>query len=133
MADFGAVRQTLCDALEAATGMQTYTSEPENVSVPCAVVRPGSPFAAYEMRMGGSITTTWRVEVVVLASRIADTSGHTLLNTLVSPGPDGVVSVMNKTRFDGQPFRVIEGTQYGTVTVGGATYLGAQLVVELLA
>lgn len=133
MADFGDVRQALCDALETAFGMQTYPSEPENVSVPCAVVRPGQPFAAYEQRMGGSIITTWRVEVVVLASRIADSSGHALLNTLVSPGPEGVVTVMNKTRFDGQPFRVIEGQQYGTVIVGGATYLGAQLVVELLA
>jgi len=133
VANFGVLRQTLCDSLAAATGLQAYPNEPEGVSVPCIVVRPAAPFADYRKRLGRSVIATWRFDVVILAGRNADGSAHDLVNEMVSPDAEGIVQVINNTRVNGQSFQVVEGSQYGTVTVGGATYIGAQLLVELLA
>lgn len=131
MAEFGDIRQVLATALGTATGLQSYADEPDNVSVPCIVVRPGAPFAQYEQRMGNSVITTWRMDVFVLVGKLADKAAHIKLNAMVSPGPGGIVQVINNTRVDGVRYRTTQGLQYGPVQVGNATYLGTQLSVEI--
>lgn len=134
MASFAFLRDGLATTIKDATGLRAYADEPDTVSVPCVVVRPGSPFAIYRQRMGRSVVTLWRFEVLIVVGRISESSGLRKLDDLVSP--DGVMMrAINAYRPDtgsGQGLTTVnEGSLFGPVTVGAATYLGAQLAVEI--
>lgn len=141
MAGFHDLRVGLANAIADGTGLRAYADEPDTVSVPCLVVRPASPFAFYRQRFGRSTTTLYRFEVLAVVGRISESSGLQRLDELVSPaGP--LITAINA--YQPAPSSgmgsaalglaiVTEGSLFGPVTVGAATYLGAQLTVEVTA
>lgn len=132
MAGLSVVREELVSVIKAGTDLQVYNLEPDSVSVPCVIVRPSTPFVTYQQRMGRSAIALWHLDVLVLAGRVAESSGQRTLDELVSPdGP--LVSSILRSRIAGTSPQVIEGTVYGEVTVGRGSYLGAQLQVDILA
>ena len=131
MPAFGDTRELLADHLTAEVGIPFKPNEPDTVSPPIGFIRPASPFANYQQRQGRSTLALYRFEVLVLVGRIADTTAHDRLNELASADGPLVMALRSARMFRG-PCSAVEGSLFGPVIVGGSTYLGMQMLAEVL-
>jgi len=128
---FGDTREALATHLQQATGIPFKPNEPDTISPPIGFIRPASPFADYRQRTGRSTLALYRLEVLVLVGRFAETTAHETLNDLASAdGP--LITGLNSARMFRGPCTATEGSNFGPVIVGGATYLGLLVLAEVL-
>ena len=90
MADYSAIRDQIAVRLRTVSAFAVvFDTTPDRVTVPCAIVRPGSPVADYHEAMGGQGLTRFNFEVLALAQRWEPNAGQDVLDGFIS-GSAGV-------------------------------------------
>jgi hypothetical protein len=110
VADYSAIRDQIAVRLRTVSAFAVvFDTTPDRVTVPCAIVRPGSPVADYHEAMGGHsfITGSDSVETAI--------RGDTTLGGEASTS------------------QVTSCTAYGNVNVADSQYVGAIFNVEVYA
>lgn len=137
MARMGSIQRGLVARLDDIPDFTAYGFVPDSVNVPCVIVRPGSPFVDYQVVMGGHTKATWHFKLVVLINRIDEESAQAEVDSYIDP--DGPIVAAIHAEVDDELddladyCTVVRGDQYGDFRVGGASYFGAQLTVEVMA
>ncbi len=134
MAAMSAIRGALADALEVVDGLRVYRTMPDSVVTPAAIIQPASPFATYEQKMGGSVETEWRFELILVAGRIAEAASQDLLDEFASPDGPVLAAIQPPGSVAGVDYAtVVQAQRYGALQFGSGDYLSMQLLVEVRA
>lgn len=135
MASIAAIRDGLKTRLATVTGLYTHDTVPDAVNPPAAIV--GLPTTvAYDFTFRAA-TTRFTFPVRVLVGRAAEAEAQDKLDGYLSA--DGATSI--RAAIDGDPTlggvastsRVTAATGLGVYEVGATPYLGADLLVEVVA
>lgn len=144
MADLAAIRNAIAANIAAATGLRADGLAHDTVTVPCAVVLPGSPYITYGVTMdgpvmggpvmGNAVNISLSVLVLVSDGAPADQTQQVLDAYLgVGQHADVAVSVPDAIEADGTLAGLVDFiqaqtvTQYGRIEYGGITYFGARV------
>lgn len=132
-----AIRQGLQVRLDTVPGLsgRTYAYVPDGVNPPCAYV--AGPDTVNFDAVFARGADTYRLIVRVLVDRTAEHSGQDALDDYVSgSGTASVKVAIEEDRSLGgacQTCQVQTMRNYGIHTVGDASYLGAELVIDCMA
>lgn len=129
------LREALAVRLQAVPGLRVYPEIPDNPNVPCAVITLGDPPITYDLAYGTTGGHTFRFAIVLLVGRTTERVAQRRLDGYLS-GPDAIKSLIETDRtLGGLVFdvRVIEARNIGPVLLGDASYLSAELSVEIRA
>ena len=136
MADYAAIRDQLKVRLETvSTFNAVFDTVPDRVTVPCAIVRPGSPVAAYHQAMSGEGLTRFNFEIVALAQRWEPNAGQDVIDGLMSGTGSVEAAIRGDTTLGGEAStcEVTSCSQVGNVQVADSQYVGAVYNVEVYA
>ncbi|HET9558869.1 MAG TPA: hypothetical protein VFS70_17165 [Actinomycetota bacterium] len=136
MASLSELRAALAEQLTTMTSLQgIYTDEPGQVSPPAAVIRLGSPAITYSTSLAGG-SHDYSFTVLVLVGN-ASTVGQEALDGYLDPsGPDSVYAAVDADPTLGgvaDSALVTTVQNAGVVSWAGGEYLGAELLVTVLA
>lgn len=146
MADLAAIRNAIAANIAAATGLRADGLARDTVTVPCAVVLPGSPYITYGVTMDGPVmgglvmgsAVNISLSVLVLVSDGAPVDQtQQVLDAYLGVGQhaDVTVSVPDAIEADAVLGGLVDFiqaqtvTQYGRIEYGGVTYFGARINV----
>lgn len=136
MADYGAIRDQLKVRLETvSTFKAVFDTVPDRVTVPCAIVRPGSPVAEYHQSMNGAGLGLFRFEILALAQRWEPNAGQDVVDGLMSGASSVEAAIRGDETLGGEAAttQVTSCTGYGNVQVADSQYVGAVFNVEVYA
>ena len=136
MADYSAIRDQLKVRLETVSAFAVvFDTMPDRVTVPCAIVRPGSPVADYHEAMGGQGVSRFNFEVLTLAQRWEPNAGQDVLDSFITGSDSVEAAIRGDTTLDGEADTslVTSCTAYGSVNVADSQYVGAIFNVEVYA
>jgi hypothetical protein len=135
MASIAAIRDGLKTRLATITGLYTHDTIPDAVNPPAAIV--GMPTTiAYDFTFRAA-TTRFVFPVRVLVGRAAEAEAQDKLDGYLSA--DGATSIRAAVDGDGtlggvaNTSRVVEARDLGAYEVGATQYLGAEVMVEVVA
>lgn len=120
------IRSELATALDAIPDLSAYAVVPGQANTPCAVVAPDS--VEYDTTFDGG--ATYRLPVQFLVSLGDWGTAQRVLDDLVAHDGMAPAAVHDAATLEA---RVVGLEGYGLTTFAGADYLGAQLIVEVLA
>lgn len=110
---------------------------PDSINVPGCFVEPDRPFVDYAIVFQTG-QLKWNFQLTVLASRLDEPSAQNALDDLMHPfGP--LVGALQSMEIEDDLselisyVNVLQATRYGAYEIGGTTYLGAQLSIEVCA
>lgn len=133
MAVLSAVRAALAAAVSNVPGLRADASVPGQVSPPVAVITPArGPFITYTETFEQNVAV-YTLEVILLVSYADDRAGQLLLDGYLSA--TGAASVRAAVAADQTLGHVVDyavvtsAQDYGLITWGTETYLGARLLV----
>ena len=136
MADYAAIRDQLKVRLQTVSAfVAVFDTLPDRVTVPCSIVRPGSPVASYHQGMSGQGLTQFNFEVLALAQRWEPNAGQDVLDGFISGSAGVEAAIRGDTTLGGeaQTSQVSSCTAYGNVNVADSQYVGAIFNVEVYA
>ena len=136
MADYGAIRDQIAVRLRTvSTFAVVFDTMPDRVTVPCAIVRPGSPVADYHEAMGGQGVSRFNFEVLTLAQRWEPNAGQDVLDSFITGSDSVETAIRGDTTLGGEAStsQVTSCTAYGNVNVTDSQYVGAIFNVEVYA
>ncbi len=112
-----------------------FDTMPDRVTVPCAIVRPGSPVADYHEAMGGQGVSRFNFEVLTLAQRWEPNAGQDVLDSFITGSDSVETAIRGDTTLGGEAStsQVTSCTAYGNVNVADSQYVGAIFNVEVYA
>ena len=135
MADLTACCNGLAVVLQQVPGLRVSSQFAWQVNPPAAVIVPQPQQSLRFDALGDSVS--YLVRVVLLASATEDTSSVALMNSwLATSGQNSVPAVIkNNPRLAGiYDYAVLESIRgYGLMEWAGQSYLGAQLLVTIMA
>jgi hypothetical protein len=138
VADYGAIRQGLADALDTIpTFLTVYASTPSRITPPSAIVLPGRPVADYHASMDGTAGALTRFPFDVLAAvqQMAESYNQEKLDALIS-GTGSVPAALEADPTLGGvclTLQVSTATDYGLLTFADSTFVGVRYSVEVFA
>ena len=136
MASLSELRAALAAQLTSMTSLQgIYTDEPGQVSPPAAVIRLGSPAITYSTSVAGG-SHDYSFTILLLVGNASTVGQEALDGYLDTSGPDSIYAAVNADPTLGGVADSAEVTTVqnaGLVTWAGADYLGAELLVAVLA
>ena len=136
MADYGAIRQGLADALATIpTFLTVYASTPSRITPPSAIVLPGRPVADYHRSMEGTAgaLTRYNFEIIAATQQMAAVYNQEKLDALVS-GTGSIPAVLEADPTLGGEcltLQVSAATDYGLLTFADSTFVGVRFSVEV--
>jgi len=136
VADYTAIRDQIKVRLETvSTFVAVFDTVPDRVTVPCAIVRPGSPVADYHEAMGGQGLSRFNFEVLALAQRWEPNAGQDVLDSFITGSDSVEAAIRGDTTLGGEAStsQVTSCTAYGNVNVADSQYVGAIFNVEVYA
>ena len=136
MAAYSAISDQIAVRLRTVSAFTVvFDTTPDRVTVPCAIVRPGSPVADYHEAMGGQGLTRFNFEVLALAQRWEPNAGQDVLDGFISGSAGVEAAIRGDTTLGGeaQTSQVTSCTAYGNVNVADSQYVGAIFNVEVYA
>lgn len=136
MADYAAIRDQLKVRLETVSAFTAvFDTVPDRVTVPCAIVRPGSPVAEYHQAMSGQGLSRFNFEVLALAQRWEPNAGQDVLDGFISGAAGVEAAIRGDATLDGEAStsQVTTCSQYGNLIVADSQYVGAIFNVEVYA
>ena len=136
MADYSAIRDQIKVRLETvSTFAVVFDTMPDRVTVPCAIVRPGSPVADYHEAMAGQGVSRFNFEVLTLAQRWEPNAGQDVLDSFITGSDSVETEIGGDTTLGGEAStsQVTSCTAYGNVNVADSQYVGAIFNVEVYA
>ena len=136
MATLTQLRDGLADALGPIASLNgIYTDEPGQVEPPAAVIRLGSPAITYATSVAGG-SHDYSFSVLLLVGNASTVGQETLDGYLDTSGADSVYAAVDAAPTLGGAAAVALVTTVqnaGIVTWAGGEYLGAELLVTVLA
>ena len=135
MAGIGSVRDGLKARLATITGLYTYDTVPGSVNVPAAIV--GMPSSIRFDVVFRSAVTRMQFPVRLLVGQAHEAEAQDRIDEYISA--DGASSVRAAIDGDGtlggvaHTTRVVEVRDVGVYEVAGVAYLGADVLVEVIA
>ena len=136
MADYSAIRDQIAVRLRTvSTFAVVFDTMPDRVTVPCAIVRPGSPVADYHEAMGGQGVSRFNFEVLTLAQRWEPNAGQDVLDGFISGSGSVEAAIRGDETLDGEAStsQVVLCTAVGNVQVADSLFWGCQFQVEVYA
>ena len=134
MADSGAIRDQLKVRLETVSAfVAVFDTLPDRVTVPCAIVRPGSPVADYHEAMGGQGLSRFNFEVLALAQRWEPNAGQDVLDGFISGSASVETAIRGDETLGGEAStsQVTSCTAFGQVQVADSLFWGCVFNVEV--
>ena len=134
MADYSAIRDQIKVRLETvSTFAVVFDTMPDRVTVPCAIVRPGSPVADYHEAMGGQGLSRFNFEVLALAQRWEPNAGQDVLDGFISGSASIETAIRGDETLGGEAStsQVVSCTAVGNVQVADSLFWGCQFQVEV--
>ena len=134
MADYGAVRDQLKVRLETVSEfVAVFDNLPDRVTVPCAIVRPGSPVADYHQARSGQGLTKFNFEILALAQRWEPNAGQDVLDGFISGSSSVEAAIRGDTTLGGEAStsQVTSCTAFGQVPVADSLFYGCTFNVEV--
>lgn len=136
MASMGDVRRALAERIgQVADDFTVYAFIPDAVIAPCLYIDPDRPFLDYQQAFRSG-QAYWRFAITILVNRIDDESAQNALDDLVDPF-GVIVSRLQADDIDDSMAEiacyaeVLSATRYGSYRVGGTTYFGTQIMIEV--
>lgn len=130
------IREALAARLGTYPDFTAYEYVPDGIYAPAAFIEPDRPFVDYQKAFQtGQIC--WTFLVTVLVNRMDEPSAQKELDKYLDP-MGGFVSLLQSTEEEDALselvsfVNVLKGNRYGAYSIGGTTYLGAQLLVEVM-
>lgn len=136
MASVSAIRDGLKTRLATISGLNAYDTVPGDIITPAAIVQPGNPLLLYDTTMGRG-GDELRFTVTLLVSTVVDDVAQDSLDAYLAGS--GSSSVKTAIEADGTlagaaHYTVVtQVTSYGLLEWAEVTYLGAELLVEVVA
>jgi hypothetical protein len=121
----GDIRTALATALAGAPGLNTYEVVPGQINTPAAVVAPEG--IEYLTDFDGG--ATYRLPVQFLASLGDWGTAQRQLDTYIAHDGTAVAAIHAA---EGIEVRVVSMESYGLTTFSDTSYLGAQVIVEVI-
>lgn len=135
MASMGAVRRALAKRIQPLEDVTVYPFVPDAVNAPAIYIDPDRPFIDYQQAFRDG-QACWKFALTLLVNRIDDESAQNALDDMVDPfGP--IVTRLQDTGIDDDFSalacwaEVLTATRYGSYRVGGTSYFGCQLMIEV--
>lgn len=133
MADLTAIRSRLAAQITAKTGLRCDGQARDQVSPPCAVVIPGSPYAVFGSTMDGALTVNLAVLVIIGDGPPAEQAQAQLDSWLgISPGGESSVpdAVMADTTLGGAVdfIEPVSIASYGRLEYAGVQLWGSKIL-----
>lgn len=137
MATLTQLRGGLADRLETITTLKgVYEESPGEVNTPAAVIRPAQPFITYDTSVVGG-SHDYQFSVLLLVSVAQGAGASDVLDPYLDPsGADSVHAAVHADPDLGgvaSSAAVTSVANAGLVEYGGVQYLGAELLVSVLA
>lgn len=138
MADYGAIRQGLADALDTIdTFVTVYASTPSRITPPSAIVIPARPVADYHQSMDGTAgaLTRFRFEVIAAVQQYAEQYNQEKLDGLIS-GTGSVQAALEADPTLGGAcltLQVSSASDMGMVQFADSQFVGVRYQVEVFA
>ena len=135
MADIAAIRSGLKTRLAtSSTFIQVAATVPDTVSVPAAIVQPGSPVVEYHQTFGNGLER-FLFKVLVLAQRFDEEANQTLLDGFLSGSGSIQTLIEGDTTLGGtcSVCQVVSADTYGLVDINDTPFLGCEYSVEVYA
>ena len=136
MADYAAIRDQLKVRLATVSAfVAVFDTLPDRVTVPCSIVRPGSPVADYHQGMSGQGLTQFNFEVLALAQRWEPNAGQDVLDGFISGSAGVEAAIRGDTTLGGEAStsQVTSCTAFGQIQVADSLYWGCTFNVEVYA
>lgn len=132
-----AIRYALASRMSAALpGVAITPFLPDSVaSAPCIWIEPDRPFINYE-RVFEIGRVEYRLMLTILTNRLDSESSQINLDAFLDPGGDLITTLHSGDIEDDLSelvsyVTVLQANRYGAYSVGGTTYLGAQLIIAV--
>jgi len=135
MADYAAIRSGLKTRLAtSSTFIQVAATVPDTVSVPAAIVQPGSPVAEYHQAFGNGLER-FTFKILVLAQRFDEEANQTLLDGFLSGSGSIQTIIEGDVTLNGacSTCQVVSADTYGLVDINDTPFLGCEYSVEVYA
>ena len=133
MSDVNAMARGIATNLATIPGLRTYSTIPDDVNVPCAIVSLTS--VDYDQAFQGGLTN-YQFNVTVIVSRITERRAQERVNAYIATGAGGVKAAIESDRtLDGAAFDcvVTEMTNITSANIGEVEYLTAEFNVVVRA
>jgi len=135
MADYSAIRSGLKTRLAtSSTFIQVAATVPDTVSVPAAIVQPGSPVAEYHQAFNNGLEL-FVFNILVLAQRFDEEANQTLLDGFLSGSGSIRALIEGDVTLGGtcSTCQVVSANTYGLVDINDTPFLGCEYSVEVYA
>ena len=135
MADYSAIRSGLKTRLAtSSTFIQVAATVPDTVSVPAAIVQPGSPVAEYHQAFSNGLER-FIFNVLILAQRFDEEANQTLLDGFLSGSGSIRALIEGDVTLGGtcSTCQVVSANTYGLVDINDTPFLGCEYSVEVYA
>jgi hypothetical protein len=125
------IRDGLASALEELDELvAVYPEVPDTVVAPSAAVIPGDPFAHWHQSASTGGTIMYRFDVVVFAARWDSKYGQAVVDRLIDVVP-AAIERDQTLHGSASVVTVVEGTNYGGMTVADSSFVGCRFSVEV--
>lgn len=134
MAALKTIRDNLKTAVANVTGLEVYDTVPGQITPPCVVIHPVT--AEFLQKMGGTSQGQWQFAVIVIVGRNDEAGAQDALDDYISTS--GASSIVAQLQSDTTLSSSVSWSKptgisrYGEFVFAGASYLGAQVDVEVL-
>lgn len=130
------VRDALKTNLATVTGLQCYDTVPDKPEPPCAIVQPDPDGFLFRETMGKGVVR-FSFVITVLVQKSVDTASQDTLDGYLNPSGTGSVwaAIENDITLGGAASNAAVQfvRQYGEFVFNDLSYLGAEIVVGVLA
>lgn len=133
-----ALRAAIVERLGNIDDFTIYPRITDAANVPCAWVVPDKPLVDYQQVFRGAIGQ-WNFLIEIITNRIDIESAQDFLDEYIDPDGPFVTRLQDDTVQDAlseltsNSVQVLAASRYGSYRVGGTTYLGIQLSLQLWA
>lgn len=136
MASVSSIRDGLKTRLATVSGLNAYDTVPGDIVPPAAIVAPGNPVVMYDLTMGRGGDTLRFVITLLISDVVDDMAQDTLDAYLAGSGSSSIKTAVEADETLGGVAHFAVVTQvnsYGLLEWAGVSYLGAELLVEVVA
>lgn len=133
-----ALRAAIVERLGNIDDFTIYPRITDQANVPCAWVVPDRPLVDYQQVFRGAVGQ-WNFLIEIITNRIDIESAQDFLDEYIDPDGPFVTRLQDDTVQDAlteltsNSVQVLAASRYGSYRVGGTTYLGIQLSLQLWA
>lgn len=133
-----ALRAAIVERLGNIDDFTIYPRITDSANVPCAWVVPDKPLVDYQQVFRGAVGQ-WNFLIEIITNRIDIESAQDFLDEYIDPDGPFVTRLQDDTVQDAlseltsNSVQVLAASRYGSYRVGGTTYLGIQLSLQLWA